>query len=112
MSIDPLSTTPAAEDEDDWPSKASATIVSYVGTVRDKTTGPALVVSRYAVYVLAMALLGLVLLVLLLVLLVRLLVTATGLLPFVEPGQTWLAYYIIGAIFIGGGALLWRKKER
>ncbi|MGH1491175.1 MAG: hypothetical protein ACRBK7_17570, partial [Acidimicrobiales bacterium] len=109
MSIDPLS--PSQEASDDWPSKASATIVQYVGTVRDKTTGPALVASRYAVYVLAMVLIAMVLAVLLLVLLVRVLVTATAALPFVDDGETWLAYYIIGAIFVLGGAILWRKKE-
>ena len=109
MSIDPLN--PPAEASEDWPAKASATIVQYVGTVRDKTTGPALVASRYAVYALAMALIAMVLAVLLLVLLVRLLVTATALLPFVEEGQTWLAYYILAFLFVVAGSLLWRKKE-
>lgn len=109
MSTDPLE--PAADGADDWPAKASATIVQYVGTVRAKTTGPALVASRYAVYVLAMALIAMVLAVVLLVLLIRLLVTATGLLPFVEEGETWLAYYIVAAIFVLAGAVLWRKKE-
>ena len=109
MSIDPLTTS--AEADDDWPTKASATIVQYVGTVRDKTTGPALVASRYAVYLLAMALIGMMLLVMLLVLLVRLLVTATALLPFVNDGETWVAYYILAFFFIAGGAVLWRKKE-
>ncbi len=109
MSIDPH--TPAADAADDWPTKASATIVQYVGTVRDKTTGPALVASRYAVYALAMALIAIMLAVLLLVLLVRLLVTATALFSFVDAGETWLAYYILAFLFIVGGALLWRKKE-
>ncbi|MGB5758601.1 MAG: hypothetical protein WBM50_16925 [Acidimicrobiales bacterium] len=109
MSIDPLS--PPQEAQDDWPAKASATIVQYVGTVRAKTTGPALVASRYAVYAVAMALIALMLAVLLLVLFVRLLVSSTAELPFVEDGETWLAYYILGAIFVLVGAILWRKKE-
>ncbi len=62
-------------------------------------------------YLLAIALIALVLAVLMLVLLVRLLVTATALFPFVEDGETWLAYYIIGSIFVLAGAMLWRKKE-
>ena len=114
MSGDPLDvplTDGQLSDGDDWPSRASATVVHYVGTVRDRTTGPALVASRYAVYVLAMALIGMVLAVLLLLLLVRLLVSATGELPFVDQGETWLAYYILGAIFVLAGAVLWRKKE-
>ena len=109
MSIDPLS--PSQQAADDWPAKASETIVQYVGTVRAKTTGPALVASRYAVYSIAMVLIALVLAVLMLVLLVRLLVTATALLPFVEEGETWMAYYILAAIFVIGGGILWRKKE-
>ncbi len=106
-----LSTDGPVTDGEDWPSKASATVVHYVGTVRDRTTGPALVASRYAVYVLAMALIGVVLAVLLLLLLVRLLVSATGELPFVDQGETWLAYYILGGLFVLAGMILWRKKE-
>lgn len=109
MAIDSVGQTEPSQD--DWPAKASATIVQYVGTVRDKTTGPALVASRYLVYAIAMALIAVVLVVLLLVLLVRLLVSATSHLSFVELGETWLAYYILGAIFVLIGALLWRKKE-
>ena len=109
MSSDPLTTTHEAAD--DWPAKASATVVQYVGTVREKTTGPALVASRYAVYAIAMMLIAAVLAVLVLVLLVRLLVSATAQLPFVDDGEAWLAYYILGALFVVGGAVLWRKKE-
>ena len=96
---------------DDWPAKASATIVQYVGTVRDKTTGPALSASRLAVYALAMALIAVIVAILALVLLVRVLVVATGYLPFVEAGETWLAYFILGALFMLPGLYLWRKKE-
>lgn len=110
MSGDPID-GPVTGDEDDWPARASATVVHYVGTVRDKTTGPALVASRYAVYALAMALIALVLVVLLLLLVVRLLVAATNELSFVDDGETWLAYYILGALFVLGGAVLWRKKD-
>lgn len=109
MSSEPLISS--QEPVDDWPAKASATVAQYVGTVRDKTTGPALVASRYAVYAIAMAAIAMVLAVLALVLLVRLLVTATALLPFVDSGETWLAYYIVGAVFVLVGALAWRKKE-
>ncbi len=96
----------------DWATKASDTVVGYVGKVRDKTTGPALVASRYAVYALALALIAFVLLILILIALVRLLVTATSQLAFVDQGETWLAYYILGGIFLLAGMLLWRKKEQ
>jgi len=96
----------------DWAAKATETVVQYVGTVRDKTTGPALAASRVAVYMLAISLIASVVAVLLLVLLVRLLVTVTGFLPFVGAGETWFAYEILGLLFLGGGLFLWRKKER
>ncbi len=101
----------AAPVDEDWPAKATATVVHYVGTVRDATTGKALVASRTAVYALAMGLIALVLAVLVLVILIRLLVTITGYLPFVEAGEAWLAYYILGGIFVIAGAILWSKKE-
>ena len=97
--------------DDDWPAKVTATVVHYVGTVRDATTGKALVASRTAVYALAMGLIGLVLAVLLLVILIRMLVTVTGYLPFVEPGEAWMAYYILSGIFVIVGAILWHRKE-
>lgn len=114
MATDPLTEAQALGTDagDDWPARASATVVQYVHTVRDKTTGPALVASRYAVYLLAMALIAFVLVILLMVLAVRLLVSATGMLPFVELGETWLAYYIFGGVLVLAGAFLWRKKER
>lgn len=108
-----LSGTGAGTDPgtDDWPAKATATITQYVGTVRDKTTGPVLDISRNAVYYLVMGLVGLVLAILALVLLVRVLVSATAELAFVNDGETWLAYFIIGALFILIGSWLWGKKE-
>lgn len=96
---------------DDWPAKASATIVGYVGTVRDKTTGPALSASRVAVYALAMAMIAMVVAILALVLLVRLLVVLTGYVPGIDEGEVWLAYFIVGALFMLPGMYLWRKKE-
>lgn len=113
--IGPASTEhppPVLPPTDDWPAKASATVVQYVGSVRDKTTGPALVASRMAVYFLAIGLVAVVLGILLLLLLVRVLVNATGALPFVDQNETWLAYLILGFIFLVVGGLLWRKKER
>ena len=100
-----------AEPIDDWPARASATVVQYVGTVRDKTTGPALVASRNVVYFVAIGLIAFVAAILALLLLVRILVSVTAYLPFVEAGESWLAYLILGVIFLASGLLLWRKKE-
>ena len=107
-----LSTDLSDRSDDDWPARASATIVQYVGTVRDKTTGPALSVTRTMVYALAMGLIGLVVLVLALILLVRVLVAATAYIPGVGNGEPWLAYAIIAVLFWIVGAVLWRMKER
>ena len=112
--VDPVvssSTSPATNDDDDWPARASSTVVQYVGTVRDKTTGPALRLSRNLVYFAAMGMIATVVLILTLVMLVRLLVSATAYVPSVEAGEAWLAYLILGFLFIVSGMLLWRKKE-
>ena len=109
--LDPYPKTSPA-DGDDWPARLTGQIVGYVGTVRDKTTGPALTASRYVVYLAAIGLISLVVAVLGLILLVRLLVTATGYVPGVDNGDPWLAYLILGGIFLLIGLFLWRKKER
>lgn len=96
---------------DDWAAKATTTVVGYVDTVREKSTGPALVVSRYAVYGLVIALLAVVLAILLLIFLVRSMVALTAwIMPFIDDGEVWLAYLVLGAIFTAGGMLLWRGK--
>ncbi len=96
---------------DDWPARAAGAIERYVGSVRDKTTGPVISLSRYVVYLSTMALIGLVAGVLALILLVRLLVALTGYVPGVDDGESWLAYLLLGGIFLLFGLFLWRKKE-
>lgn len=104
---DALSSSASA---DDWPAKAATTVVGYVDTVRNATTGKALVISRAVVYFLALGLLGIVTFFLLLILLVRGLVSLTSLLPFIDPGEVWLSYLVLGTVFTLVGALLWKKK--
>lgn len=95
----------------DWPARATATVVGYVDTVRSRATGPAIRVSRRVVYFTAIALIGLVALPLVLILLVRVAVAATAYVPSVEAGESWLAYLILGVLFLMAGLVLWRKKE-
>ena len=95
---------------DDWPARLTQTVVGYVDTVRSSTTGKVLDKSRLLVYVLAAGLIGMVAAVIFLVLLVRLLVSLTALLPVIDDGETWLAYLVLGAVFTGAGAFLWRRK--
>lgn len=96
---------------DDWPARAAGLVERYVGSVRDKTTGPVLSASRYAVYLSTMALIGLVAGALALILLVRLLVAVTDYVPGIDNGESWLAYLVLGGIFLLVGLFLWRKKE-
>ena len=99
-------------ENDDWPARASASIVDYVGQVRDKTTGPALVASRTAVYAVAIAMIAFVILIVLLLGLFRLLVVGSGYLPFVEPDESWVAHYVLGGIFLLAGIFLWHKRDQ
>lgn len=97
---------------EDWSARATSTIVGYVDTVRGATTGKALVASRLAVYGLAAALVGLVMLVILLIVIVRFLVVVTGYWDVVGEGGVWLAYWILGGLFLIAGWILWRMRGR
>lgn len=97
---------------DDWSARATSTIVGYVDTIRGATTGKALVASRLAVYGVAAALVGVVMLILLLILMVRFLVVVTGYWEYVGDGGVWLAYWILGALFLAAGAWIWRLRGK
>lgn len=89
---------------EDWPAQAADTVVRVVGTVRDRTTGPAVTVARAVVYGLLAAIVGVVALVLLVAALIR----------FVDvwvPGEVWSAHLIVGAVLTLAGLLLWRKRR-
>ncbi len=102
----------ATATSEDWPAKAANTIVGYVDTVRGATTGKALLISRLAVYFVAIGLIAFVALIIGLIILVRLLVNVTAYVPSVDSGETWLAYWILGALFTLVGMFLWRKRGR
>ncbi|MEZ5376709.1 MAG: hypothetical protein R2733_09385 [Acidimicrobiales bacterium] len=104
-------TVPATSGDQDWPTTLTATLVGYVDTVKGATTGKALVASRMGVYFFPIALIAMVLAIVLLILVVRLLVVVTGYLPFVDEGNPWLAYLVLGSLFSAVGGLLWRKKD-
>ena len=102
--------TPAARSlpglDGDWPAQAADKIVQVVGQVRDRTTGPAITVARGAVYGLLAGILGAVCLVLFIICLVRLLDTYV-----VGEDNTWLAHLIVGLLFAGAGAVMWRQRR-
>ncbi len=105
--------TETTEADDDWAGRATATVVGYVDTVRSATTGKALVASRIAVYAVAMGLIALVIGIMLLIVLVRFVgAIFAAILPFVEPGEIWPSYLLLGTLFLFGGWYAWRKRGK
>jgi hypothetical protein len=99
-----------AETPGDWAAQAADTIERAVGSVRDRTTGPALTVARGVVYGTFAALLGLAALVLGTIAAFRL---VDNYLPDAVFGDehTWAAYLIIGLVFVVAGAVLWVRRH-
>jgi hypothetical protein len=95
---------------EDWPAQIADTIENVVGTIRDKTTGPALTVARAVVYGSFAAIVGMAALVLFVVGAVRLL---DSYLPDAVFGEThtWAAHMVIGLVLSIAGSLLWTKRR-
>jgi hypothetical protein len=94
----------------DWPAQAADTIERVVGTVRDKTTGPALTVARGVVYGTFATLVGIATLVVLIIALIRLI---DSYLPDAVFGEehVWAAYLILGLLFVIAGGVLWARRH-
>lgn len=94
----------------DWPTQAADTIERVVGSVRDKTTGPAITVARWVVYGTFAAVVGSVVVVLLAIGAVRFLDVY---LPEAVFGadHTWVAHLIVGALFSVAGMVLWSRRS-
>ncbi len=91
-------------DTSDWPVQAADTIERVVGSVRDKTTGPALTVARALVYGTFAVIVGTAVAVMACVAAVRALDAAL-------PQEVWLPYAILGTILTLLGLLLWAKRS-
>lgn len=102
---------PADAEHKDWPAQATETIVTQVGNIRDKTTGPVLTGVRYAVYAAFALGLGTVALVIFVIGAVRAL---NNYLPDSVFGEThtWAAHSILGAILFTIGFVLFFSKAR
>lgn len=99
----------SASPGNDWPADVTGRIESVVGTVRDKTTVPAMTAARGVVYGLVLGVLGAALGLLLVIALVRLLDVY---LPFHPVGRrVWVVDAGASAIFLGGGAFMWRRRR-
>ena len=94
---------------DDWPAQAADAIERVVGSVRDKTTGPAITVARGVVYGTFALLVGTMVGVLLAVAAVRAL---DAYLPSAVFGDehVWAAHGIVGLLFTVSGMVLWSKR--
>lgn len=105
-----LSPGPAAGGPPDWPAQAADTIERVVGSVRDKTTGPAIAVARWVVYGTFALVVGAVVGVLLAIAAVRAL---DAYLPDAVVGEqhTWAAHLIVGVVFSLAGMLAWSKRS-
>lgn len=108
-SRDPAVATSGAST--DWPVQAADTIERVVGSVRDKTTGPALTIARAVVYGVLGAILGLTALTVLTIGLVRL---VNAYLPSALFGDhhMWAADLIVGLVFCFVGMLLWSRRSK
>ena len=91
--------------EGDWPAKAADAIVNVVGSVRDRTTGPITTIARGIVFGLFAAVLGTAVVVLVIIAAIRLLDEAL-------PSGVWLAYLVLGIVFLVAGALVFRKRNQ
>jgi hypothetical protein len=105
------SSTPgsAAAPASDWPAQAADTIERVVGTVRDKTTGPAITAARWVVYGTFALVVGTGVGVLVAIAAVRFLDVY---LPDAWFGEqhTWAAHLVVGAIFSLFGMALWSRR--
>jgi hypothetical protein len=97
-------------DQEDWPAQFADTIVNVVGSIRDKTTGPALTIARAAVYGSFAAIVGCAAVVLLVIAGVRLI---DSYLPDAVFGEThtWAAHMIIGLLLSIAGLVLWMRRR-
>ena len=103
------SPTPASGPGADWPAQLSDRIESVVGSVRDKTTVPAMTAARAVVYGVLAAVLGITLLILLVIGVIRL---ADAYVPVHPIGRrVWIVDAVVAAIFLGTGTFAWRRRR-
>ncbi len=87
----------------DWANQLTNTIDQYVGLVRDRTTRPALVISRSIVFGVIIAILGVAAIVLLWI------AWITGITALVK--KVWITYLITGTLFVIAGIILMAKRS-
>ena len=97
-SQNPISSTA----EPDWTDQVTEFVVDTVGKVGDATTGKVMPVAKISVYVLAAAFVAVMVLVVGYAFFSRVLA--------IIPGEMWMKYLAIGAIFSISGLVTWSKR--
>ena len=99
--------------KDDWPKQVTDQIVSTVDDIRDKTTGPAIKISRSVVYGLTACFL------LLLSIPFFVIGTNRGLIEIFDTwivsdrsSAVWIVYLITGVLWLIIGLVFWRKRPK
>jgi hypothetical protein len=95
---------------DDWPAQMAESIERVVGSVRDKTTGPALAIARAIVYGTFAAVVAVAAVVLFVIATVR---VVDVYLPDALFGEThtWAAHLVVGLLFTIAGLVLWLRRR-
>ena len=90
---------------EDWPSRATETVVNAVATIRAKTADPATRVGRYLVY-------GFLLSVLLVMLVVVFTIVGVRFVNNYMPGsvKSWATHLVFAVFFTAIGLVLWAQR--
>jgi hypothetical protein len=101
---------PGQESGEDWPAQVADSIENFVGTVRDKTTGPLLSIAHAVVYGTFEAVVGLAAHDLREIALVRF---VDSYLPDSVFGEehVWATYLLLGLLFTIAGLVLWSRRK-
>ena len=89
--------------DDGLASQATSVVVNLVTSVRGKTTGPLLFVARLVVYSIAILIAAAAAVVLFVI-------AAVKIVNQLLPGDVWVAYLLLGAVFALVGTFFWSKR--
>ena len=92
-----------ARPKADWAAEVADRIDDVVAKVRANTSDRLVGIARMVVFGLLAVVMGVMALVLLVILAIRLL-------DVIIPGEVWIPYTILGAIFLAAGLFLWSKR--
>ena len=92
-----------AQEDADWTKDLLDRLDHYIDVVRSNTTDRLVKVVRVLVFGVISLILGSMAAIIALIMLIRVL-------DIVLPREVWLAYMVLGAIFLAGGLFAWSKK--